>query len=200
MNHYSEYEEQEYIIQAVAGIERGRFLDVGAFDGETYSNTMALVEMGWSGIMVEPALAACTKLLARHGDSDRVTIVHAVVGPEKGLTQFWNNPHTYSTSVQGRYFGSHPFSAPYLTPMVTFKELEGIAGRFDVVSIDAEGTSVDLLIDFMGRALRVPELLPRCICVEHDERRGEVRDVLTRAYHLIYANQVNMVWKFGQPA
>ena len=161
---------------------------------------MALVEMGWSGIMVEPALAACTKLLARHGDSDRVTIVHAVVGPEKGLTQFWNNPHTYSTSVQGRYFGSHPFSAPYLTPMVTFKELEGIAGRFDVVSIDAEGTSVDLLIDFMGRALRVPELLPRCICVEHDERRGEVRDVLTRAYHLIYANQVNMVWKFGQPA
>jgi FkbM family methyltransferase len=102
MKNYSQYDEQEQILKVVADIpaSEGSFIDVGAFDGENYSNTMALVELGWQGVMVEPALSACTRLLARHGGSDRVTIVHAVVGLNHGLVKFWNEPETYSSTIR----------------------------------------------------------------------------------------------------
>ena len=49
----SQYGEDEFILNHFAG-RKGRFLDVGAYDGLTYSNTRCLMEQGWSGVCVEP--------------------------------------------------------------------------------------------------------------------------------------------------
>ena len=55
MNLYSQNNEQTYILEAFAEKSDGRFLDIGAYDAKLLSNTRALYERGWSGVMVEPS-------------------------------------------------------------------------------------------------------------------------------------------------
>lgn len=51
---YSQNGEQEAILK-IFGESEGRFLDIGAYDGKTFSNTLALIERGWSGVLIEPS-------------------------------------------------------------------------------------------------------------------------------------------------
>ena len=37
----------------------GYFIEVGAYDGVTLSNTYFLEQMGWCGLLVEPILPLC---------------------------------------------------------------------------------------------------------------------------------------------
>ncbi len=59
---YSQNDEERVILELV-GDGKGRFLDIGAFDGVMFSNTRALVERGWCGICVEPNPFTFLKLL-----------------------------------------------------------------------------------------------------------------------------------------
>lgn len=61
MKDYSQNREQAVILRNLAGIN-GTLLDIGANDGITFSNTRALVELGWSGVLVEPSRTAFLKL------------------------------------------------------------------------------------------------------------------------------------------
>lgn len=62
MQDFSQNREQRIILDFF-GAHRGTFLDIGANDGVTLSNTRALALLGWSGILVEPAPMAYRKLL-----------------------------------------------------------------------------------------------------------------------------------------
>jgi hypothetical protein len=48
---YSQNNEQEIILNFFNG-RIGRYLDIGAFDGVSMSNTLALVELGWQGTAI----------------------------------------------------------------------------------------------------------------------------------------------------
>lgn len=52
---YSQNGEQEHILHylSVMGIEKGHLVDLGAGDGYTMSNTRALLDMGWTGTLVD---------------------------------------------------------------------------------------------------------------------------------------------------
>ena len=52
---YSQRDEEKYILEAFDGKTDGRFLDIGAWHPTVFSNTRALIEMGWSGVMIEPS-------------------------------------------------------------------------------------------------------------------------------------------------
>jgi len=59
-----------------------------------------------------------------------------------------------------------------------------------MVSIDTEGTSVDLL-----HVLLATEMFPRCICVEHDGRAVEAQMAAQkRGYKQVYASAENLVF------
>jgi hypothetical protein len=60
---YSQFEEQDHILQAVKNITEGRFLDIGCWDAVTFSNTRALFELGWSGVMIEPSPGPFVELM-----------------------------------------------------------------------------------------------------------------------------------------
>ena len=54
MKIYSQNLEQNYILEYFKD-KRGTFIDIGANDGLTLSNTRALAELGWRGVFVEPS-------------------------------------------------------------------------------------------------------------------------------------------------
>ena len=80
---YSQCNEEEFIAAATAHIERGRFLDIGAFHSKIFSNTRALYERGWSGVMIDCAPRALVSLLEDYGAEERITIVNAAVALER---------------------------------------------------------------------------------------------------------------------
>jgi hypothetical protein len=62
---YSQHGEQEVILKYFAGTQ-GTFLDIGANDGVTFSNTYALQLMGWRGVLVDASPVAAARLRHRH--------------------------------------------------------------------------------------------------------------------------------------
>lgn len=65
MRDYSQSGEQAVILEAVGpGPHRdARFIDIGCWDPITFSNTRALYELGWTGVMIEPSPGPFIELL-----------------------------------------------------------------------------------------------------------------------------------------
>lgn len=62
----------------------GVFVEFGAFDGQSFSNTCGLADLGWRGIYIEPVPQWQAKCRERHEDNKNVVIVDCAVGPENG--------------------------------------------------------------------------------------------------------------------
>ena len=54
MRFYSQYEEDRLLWDFFSAQVTGTCVEVGGFDGETFSNTLAFEEQGWKTIIVEP--------------------------------------------------------------------------------------------------------------------------------------------------
>ena len=64
---YSQNDEEKIILDLLKDQPVGRLLDIGAFDGKTFSNSLALFEKGWSGVVVEPNPESLVALIKLHG-------------------------------------------------------------------------------------------------------------------------------------
>ena len=188
---YSQFGEQHKILAAL-GDEPGRFLDIGAWVPTHFSNTRALYELGWSGVLVEPSPEPFLALLKEYGNDDRIELVHAAVGFEHCLIPFHATADAVSTSNAevhelwkdiGGYYGR------FHAPQITLEEIANQFGGFQFVNIDAEGQSVHIF----HRMIEIG-WLPKCICVEHDSRSIEIQQVAQeRGYVTTLTNGTNLV-------
>ena len=193
---YSQNGEQAVILAAVADIKQGRLLEIGAYDGLAFSNTLALIEQGWSGVLVEPGIDAFKSLLSRHGSNVKLSLVQAVVGPHRDFVQFWNSADALSTTSQHNvniWKDVAKFNAPYWVPQLSLQELlDKFKGApFDVVSIDTEGMSATLFHKFMQ--LCYPDY-PKVIVVEHDKQQAACVSVVGARYEVAMENGENLVF------
>lgn len=167
----SQYGEHDYILEYFAG-RIGRFLDVGAFDGVTFSNTRPLADLGWYGVCVEPSPPAFCWLMKNYAGNNSVQLVNAGVGCP-GLKRFFSNTaDSLSAEMMSSFspehvakFAGFPFREIW-TPLVDWSTLmDEFAGAlgFDFVNIDVEGTNVELLESFPWERIG-----PAMICIEMD--------------------------------
>ncbi len=177
---------EEQIIAEIVGDKPGRFLDIGAYDGKTNSNTLALAEKDWDGVLVEPSPVTFQKLFGLHGENDNLTLINCAVGAERGLVQFWDMPDGYATARANLGKGR-----PFKLWRITMEDLlESVGGNFDVISIDAEGESCDLFF-----CLPLESIKPKVICVEHDNRLLELSArAEEHGYHAYHMNQENVIF------
>ncbi len=169
---YSQGGEEEVLLAHFRG-RRGRLLDIGAYDGRTFSNSLALIEREWEAVLVEPSARAFDALMRTHAETPGVRLVQALVVPDasRRLCRFWQCPDALSTTEDGNREtwerAGTEFSETW-TPSVSVRRLLrfcGAAAPFDFVTIDTEGTSGDVF-----RALMAEGAKPEVICVEHDGR------------------------------
>jgi len=65
----------------------GYFVEVGAFDGESFSNTSFLADQGWSGLYVEPVPAFCSRIKLRHlFNLNRVSVENSAIAETSGVS------------------------------------------------------------------------------------------------------------------
>lgn len=192
MERFSQNNEQDAILAACAGIVNGRFLDVGAWNAKDKSNVRALYELGWSGVLVEPSPDPFAGLKAEYDGDPRIVLLNVAVGLDPGPIGMYITADACSTSDPETYEKWRHivnFTGTLIVQAVTLEEIYEQHGEFDMVSIDAEGVSVDLLhrLFDMGKH-------PRCIVVEHDGRTTEALSHATACrYACIMANGENLV-------
>ena len=237
MTDYSQNGEQPIILDLWAAhqkLERkdqpvphpGRFLEIGAWDPIHFSNTRALIELGWSGVIIEPSpgpiinllrcctlcgytpreleaygdrkQAPCSKCAGvRYGYNDHLKIIAAAVSIGGGLIELEVTDDALSMLSDdterlaqwrsvGGFYGK--LTVPSIKPIDLFNQY---GGDWDLISIDTEGTSVPLLIDFLGCGIR-----PWIFVVEHDSRVIELNQHLEREnYRQAHINQTNCVFE-----
>ena len=181
MKRYSQNNEQDLIL-AHFGAARGTFLDIGANDGETLSNSRALAELGWAGVCVEPsptAYAALERLYAGHEliechnvaicNGEGPAILHES-GPHLGAKDHGLLSTVVPTEMD-RWKNTSNVFTPTSVECITFYSLiqRSQYSTFEFITIDAEGMDYDILFQI---DLRVVDC--RMLIVEYngiDEHR-----------------------------
>ncbi|MCA9089769.1 MAG: hypothetical protein KDA90_14190, partial [Planctomycetaceae bacterium] len=75
---------KDIVQQHLPGIGKGVFVEVGAYDGERFSNTSWLADSGWQGIYVEPSPEFAQLCRIRHC-LNNVQVVNSAAGETEGV-------------------------------------------------------------------------------------------------------------------
>jgi FkbM family methyltransferase len=79
---YSQLRQDEWVIEKLQGKQNGYYVEIGAYDGVHYSNTLALEESyGWQGLLVEPNPSLFRTLKVKRPWN---TCLRAAIGPNDG--------------------------------------------------------------------------------------------------------------------
>ncbi len=189
---YSQYLEEQYILAAFAGKTDGRFLEIGAWHPTDKSNVRALFELGWSGVCIEPSPGPLLNMLNEYGDEPRIALVSAAVGVDPGMIHMHVTDDAVSSSDRKQYDtwkDITKFRGMLHVPIITWHDISNRWGGFDMISLDAEGSSAELFLQMLKEGLQ-----PKCVCVETDGRLEELCSAATPLhYNLVYANGTNAV-------
>jgi FkbM family methyltransferase len=194
----------------------GYFVEVGAFDGESYSNTSFLADQGWSGLYIEPVPAFCSIIKLRHlFNLSRVSIENLALAETSGVSEL-HLMGAYSTSVDPVFeaYKTIPWTmglaAHCQTVRVRTDTLQTVFRRhsvpvtLDLMVIDVEGGEEPIV-----SALFESQWRPRVLIIELcdkfpafsdspmlQESHASVRKKILRSgYYEDYSDHVNTIFR-----
>lgn len=152
MNYYSQIgQDCYYIEQVIHGQVNGRFLDIGAHDGISTSNTYTLEsELNWTGICVEANPALADKCKINRPNSE---VMQAAVWSKKTKINF-ELPHSgndFLSRIGGISYNNNYFEQDFkqveVLPMTTCTMMDVIKNEtyFDYFTLDVEGAELEAL-------------------------------------------------------
>lgn len=202
---YSQNQEQRYILEACSALSAhnvvGTFLDIGAADGKTFSNTRKLAELGFEGVCIEPSPKMFVQLMDLYKDNPKVKTVFGAVSDANRLASFEacaDFVSTFNTTESQRrdtamWSNTGVVFQPIYVPTITVKDIfETFGNSYHVISIDTEGH--DLII--LDALISANELKgTNCVCVEYrPETRNEIHGRLARlGFNEVYCSGENLV-------
>ena len=171
---YSQSGEQDIILRW-AGTKVGRFLDIGAGIATEFSNTHALFHLGWTGVCVEPSPYLFDDLLKTYAETGVECVNAAITSESYGLLRFHYSRGDYLSSLDASQRERWPdvgFES-YWAAAIPLSYVLDKFGAFEFVSIDTEGTSIELLESY-----RCHESWKRLQCVSVEiEGRDDIHRV-----------------------
>lgn len=190
---YSQYGEDAVIAKAVEGIQKGRVLDLGAYHPTVFSNTRALIESGWGGLLVECSPGPARELIREYYTWPGVEVLVAAVGFDRHCIEIHATDDAVSTShaeTREKWASAGGYYGKFWTPQITLEQIQNQFGvGWDFINFDTEGTSLELFCRAMELGWR-----PKCACIEHDGRTVELAQHAQAAgYHIELLNGTNMV-------
>jgi FkbM family methyltransferase len=187
---YTQNLEEKFILEHCSST--GRFLDIGAHDGVSFSSTRALLEKGWTGVYVEPDPYALKKLRENTTNYPQVRILPVAIGNETGKMTFY--------SSGGDMIGSLDKSQVQKWKTATFHEVEvdvmtlsnlqqDVGTNFDFLNLDIEGLNWEIFSQIDWNVWK-----PKVVCIEYDNKFREMCEVLYKhGYAVCYVSPENIV-------
>ncbi|KKL27163.1 hypothetical protein LCGC14_2387950, partial [marine sediment metagenome] len=199
---YSQSDEEKHILDFFGG-RVGRFLDIGAFDGRTFSNTHRLAEEGWSGVLVEPNPTSFIGMLKNYEDNPKVKpenmmFVNVAVAPTRGFAEFYMTEDAISTlDAKHRDKWHNRHGVLYRTGhvyVVTMSDLlSTFSGFYDFINIDVEGGNWELAstMDFGATGASL-------LCIEHDSKIEQMENYCAQwGFERVHVTDENII--LGRP-
>lgn len=173
-------------------------LDIGAADGRTFSNSRALIERGWGGVLVEGSAGQFKALLDLYQNTSpqKIVLINAVVWNNADpLVAFHQSPDLVS-SVDRAHVAKWSSAVPFRetwTPCVaptSIAKMMADRGIFpDFVSIDVEGKSYEI-----ARDLHWVLVQAAVVCLEHDGNDEGLRAALSDTHpNVLLLNGENII-------
>lgn len=207
MQNYSQNNEQE-IITNFFGDFKGTFLDIGANDGITLSNTYALVLAGWNGTLIEASPRAYSRLLENMPFDKDLTMLNLAVANydgdiilhESGELLGQGDVALVSSTREDETQRWSSLKMPFTdvkVPCRTFASMQEQTKRktYDFISMDIEGMELDVLPQMDLKALEC-----KMICVEFNGKQKEKYDeiIVPQGFSLIHQNAENLIYAINQ--
>lgn len=206
---YSQYGEELFILDYFRRHKPRSmvFCDVGAYDGVTSSNTRALFDLSWSGILVEPHPFSFYEL-TKNCPKNRCTLVQAAVGnPAKrgriirlAVPGLGMEDRTLCTCIPDERM-RWPNKQRWMeidVPLISLREvLLKSVQQVDFLSLDCEGMDPEVM-ESAGYK-RGDADLPMLVMAEHNENRNGALEAMNAlmsslGYEQVFSNPVNVAW------
>ena len=182
---YSQNLEEQFILQYFGNFV-GTFLDIGANDGKTLSNTYALAQRGWKGYCIEPSPSAYKRLAELYKGSRKVKTYPFAIGDHNDTVPLYESGpllnhedtglvSTFNASEMERFRNKVTYTPVDVKVFKWRTFVNRLRNRqFDFISIDVEGNDamVASQIDFSQT---------RCVCIEWNSN-----DILRQTFKQLF--------------
>ena len=189
----------------------GIFVEVGAYDGESFSNTSCLADAGWWGVYVEPVAKFYDKCKKRHEHNNITVLNNSVGGEEKQIELLIAGPITTTRTDQFNIYEEIGWlknreTDKAICSQITLNRVlveNNIPIHFDLLVVDVEGNEGDVIHSF-----ELSKWLPRMLIVEledkhpsfkkyteHCKEHANLREyICSQGYTQVYCDSINTVF------
>lgn len=198
---FSQYNEDDKIFNYISKKDKGTYIDIGAGQPDTISNTYMLYQMGWRGLLVEPSPILIPKIKEKRPED---ILYEGAVLDYNGTVRLFSK-EMYGITERSYIYYSHiarakkdGFKENYWTvPCITLNDLLNLYPQFkdtDFVSLDVDGNEDAVLVTANFETFR-----PKLILVEYKLRSQDQRHrweyLLTPYYELIDIESSNAFYR-----
>jgi FkbM family methyltransferase len=163
----------------------GRLVEVGAFDGRTYSNTWGLIKDKWPAILIEPMLENVIRCLAEHKNRSWVIVEPVACGDSDGNLQLFFEREGSRLAKEGE-----PQTSVPMTTLNAVLRRHDWQPDFDMLVIDVEEFEQPVLRGFDLEFYR-PKL---CIIETYGWQREVIHQWFDKLYTIFYEDGLNTIF------
>jgi FkbM family methyltransferase len=191
----------------------GFFVEVGAYDGESYSNTSCLADVGWSGLYVEPISEFADRCVQRHCKNSGIQVINCAASDEVGsIKVFLGDILTTVVDTQVTDYKKIGWAVDMhkgeirdvpAAPLDIILDRNKVCPRFDLLVIDVEGAEEKVM-----RGFTLDRWLPKAILIELEDEHPDfcansrvvesvtrIRSLIEDAgYALYFKDQINSLY------
>ena len=144
----------------------GTFVEVGAYDGRSWSNTCFLADIGWKGIYIEPIKQYADSCITTHINNN-VIVENCAIGCVEDTIPIYVRDGLTTLVPEVNVAHDEMFNGTFSTGSATVVRLEnilrkhGIEYDFDLLVVDTEGYEYEVFQSFS-----LDEYRPKIIIVE----------------------------------
>jgi FkbM family methyltransferase len=203
---YSQNNEDEIVAKFFADAKFGEcnLLDVGANDGKTFSNSLYLIEQGWSGVLLEPSPKAFALLEEQHHGNENVKLINVGIALFNGEQTFYESGgykggddvalySSLDSEEIERWGDTVPFEE-VVADFITWNEfrLSRKNEKYQFISIDTEGLDLPIL-----QMIDLDEVECKCLCIEwnnvHTNKIKILNHITPLGFRLLHENMENLI-------
>lgn len=181
----------------------GSFVEVGAFDGLSWSNTFGLALAGWKGLYFEPQPNYFEECTSNYKDFEKIKVINSCVGDYTGEITLYTGYSLATTDLESlkEYNKIDWFKGildeekkivSKIDTLDNFLEKENFEKDFDVLVIDVEGAEYSVL-----KGLTISKWIPKMIIIElhEDNEYDSLKKNLKEMLYYFESNNYEKVFK-----
>jgi FkbM family methyltransferase len=188
----------------------GTFVEVGGYDGISFSNTWGLAEKNWKGFLVEPIPEYAALARHSHRRHPGVHVLEYAIGSENGIVEMYladtltsSSPEMIEEYRQMKWVKGSKETNVVAVPLMTLDDCLlsiGVEPGFDVLVVDVEGREPEV---FTGFSLGTwhPKMMIVEIADAHPLLRNSARadshlsqHIIESKYNIVYKDHINTVF------